>query len=260
MPIEHPPRDVSPEALAASHTPAAIRARLDAGPTHSHVRDFVYGGIDGVVTTFAVVAGAAGAGLSSGIVIVLGLANLVADGLSMAASNLLGTKAERELRERIRRGESLQVKHYPAGEREEIRQIFAAKGFAGDDLERVVEVITADRERWIDTMLAEEFGMGGGGPSPWRAGAATFVAFVGAGSLPLVAYLCELGRPDLMQRPFVWSIALAGVAFAAIGALKGRFVGRSPLASGLETLLVGGAAAVSAYAIGRALESLVGTG
>jgi vacuolar iron transporter family protein len=254
---EHGP-DVSRDALVASHTPAAIRARLDAGPTQSQVRDLVYGGIDGVVTTFAVVAGSAGAGLSSGIVIVLGLSNLVADGLSMAASNVLGTKAERELRERVRRGEALQVKQYPAGEREEIRQIFAAKGFAGADLERVVEIITSDRDRWIETMLAEEFGMSAAEPSPWRAGVATFVAFVGAGSLPLLAYLGELLLPHGIERPLLWSTLLAGLAFAAIGALKGRFVRRSPLASGLETLAVGGAAAISAYAIGRALESLIG--
>lgn len=248
----------SPAALAASHTPAAIRARLDAGPTHSHVRDFVYGAIDGVVTTFAVVAGAAGAGLSSGVVIVLGLANLIADGLSMAASNLLGTRAERELRDRIRRAEAHQVKQYPAGEREEIRQIFAVKGFEGADLERVVEIITSDRERWIETMVAEEFGLGADPPSPWRAGAATFFAFVGAGSLPLLAYLCEFLWPGTVGRPLPWSIALAGLAFAGIGASKGRFVGRSPLASGVETFLVGSTAAFSAYAIGRALESLVG--
>lgn len=256
MSVEHG-RESSREALEATHTPAAVRARLRPGPRYSHVRDFVYGGIDGIVTTFAVVAGAAGAGLSSGVVIVLGLANLFADGLSMAVGNVLGTRAEQQLRERIRRGEARQVALHPAGEREEIRQIFAGKGFHGPDLDRVVEVITADRERWIETMLTEEYGLSARGPSPWRAGAATFLAFVGAGSLPLLVYLGEILFRVTIDRPFLWSALLAGLGFAAIGALKGRFVGRSALASAIETLAVGGAAATLAYAIGSALESLV---
>ena len=255
--LEHG-QESSREALEATHTPAAIRARLEPGPGYSHVRDFVYGAIDGIVTTFAVVAGATGAQLSGGIVIVFGVANLVADGLSMAASNFLGTKAERQLRESIRRGEARQVALYPAGEREEVRQIFAAKGFAGADLDRVVDVITADRERWIETMLTEEYGMSARAPSPWRAGLTTFVAFIGAGSLPLLAYLGELLFSVRMERPFLWSIVLSGLGFASVGALKGRFVQRSPLVSGLETLLVGGSAAAAAYAIGWALEALVG--
>jgi VIT1/CCC1 family predicted Fe2+/Mn2+ transporter len=245
--------------LEASHTPSAIRARLAAGPTYSYVRDFVYGGIDGVVTTFAIVAGSTGAELSSGIVVVLGLANLVADGLSMAVSNFLGTQAEGQLRERVRRTEAHHVKHHPEGEREEVRQIFAAKGFEGRDLDRVVDVITADRERWIGTMVAEEFGIGSAEASAWRAGVATFVAFVGAGALPLLAYLGELLVPGRIERPFLWSALLASAGFVAIGALKGRVVGRTALVSGAETLLVGGLAAVAAYAIGHALESLAGS-
>jgi VIT1/CCC1 family predicted Fe2+/Mn2+ transporter len=256
-PVEHG-FESSRAALEASHTPAAIRARFDSDPTYSHLRDFVYGAIDGIVTTFAVVAGAAGADLSGGVVIVLGLANLVADGLSMAASNFLGTKAEHQLRDRVRLGEARHVALHPVGEREEIRQIFAAKGFAGPDLDRVVDVITADRERWIETMLTEEYGMSALGPSPWRAGVATFVAFVGAGSLPLVVYLGEFLVPGRVNAPFLWSTLLAGLGFACVGAVKGRFVGRSPLWSGLETLAIGGIAAATAYGIGSALRTVVG--
>ena len=73
--------------LRASHTPEAIKARLDEGGKISYLRDCIYGAVDGLVTTFAVVSGVQGAGIGSGIIIVLGLANLVADGLSMAASN-----------------------------------------------------------------------------------------------------------------------------------------------------------------------------
>src|SRR5688500_20164740 len=76
------------------HSPEAIRRRLESGPTHNYLRDWIYGGIDGAVTTLAVVTGVAGAQLSPWIILVLGFANLLADGFSMAASNYLGTKAE----------------------------------------------------------------------------------------------------------------------------------------------------------------------
>ena len=78
------------------HSPEAIRARLAGGPQHSYIRDWVYGGIDGAVTTFAIVAGVAGAQLSSSIILIIGMANIIADGFSMAASNYLGTRTEHE--------------------------------------------------------------------------------------------------------------------------------------------------------------------
>ncbi len=80
----------------AEHTPAAIRRRLEARPSQDYLKDSIYGAIDGAVTTFAVVSSVAGAGLSSGIVIILGLANLLADGFSMASGNFLGTRAENQ--------------------------------------------------------------------------------------------------------------------------------------------------------------------
>jgi VIT1/CCC1 family predicted Fe2+/Mn2+ transporter len=152
--------------LRATHTPKAIQERLAAGPAHSYLRDFVYGAVDGVITTFAVVSGVAGAELSSGIIIILGSANLAADGFSMAVSNFLGTRAERERIERARQIEAEHIRLYPDGEREEIRQIFAAKGFSDKALEQAVELVTSDRKRWIDTMIQEEYGLSLKQPSP----------------------------------------------------------------------------------------------
>lgn len=79
-----------------SHLPHDIAERLEKGPSINYLRDWIYGGIDGVITTFAIIAGVVGAELSFGIVIVLGAANILADGFSMAASNYSGTKAEHE--------------------------------------------------------------------------------------------------------------------------------------------------------------------
>ena len=241
----------------ADHLPEAIRRRLDSGAQHSYLKDFVYGAIDGAVTTFAVVSGVMGAELSSGIIIVLGAANLLGDGFSMAASNFLGTRAEQQLRAKARRVEESHIANYEEGEREEIRQIFMTKGFEGDDLERAVDVITSDRNRWVDTMLQEELGLPLESPSAIRAALVTFVAFFTVGLLPLLPFVFSYLLPSLSVAPFAASSCVTAAAFFVIGAAKARFVDEHWLLSGMETLLIGGAAASLAYGVGVMFKGVV---
>jgi VIT1/CCC1 family predicted Fe2+/Mn2+ transporter len=243
--------------LADEHTRSAVRERLRRAPAPSYLADFVYGAIDGAVTTFAVVAGVEGASLDETIVVILGASNLAADGFSMAASNFLGTRAARQQRERARRAERRHIELVPEGEREEIRQIFAAKGFTGADLERVVDVITADVDRWTETMMSDELGFASAQRDELRAAAATFTAFVVVGFLPLAVFVYDLVTPGTVADRFVWSAALTGIAFAVVGALKSRFVDQTWWRSALETLAVGGLAAALAYAVGALLQGVV---
>jgi len=233
------------------HSPDAIRRRLDHGPTHNYLRDWIYGGIDGAVTTLAVVSGVAGAQLSKWIILALGFANLFADGFSMAASNYLGTKAEHDDLRRLQKIENRHIDLAPEGEREEVRQIFERKGFTGDELERMVELITADRDRWVQTMLTEEYGLPGAVRSSWIAALSTFVAFLICGLVPVLPFLFDT------DHALTISFALTAVVFVAIGSIKSRWSTSSWWRSGLTTLLVGVIAAALAYVVGLISKGLM---
>ncbi len=166
---------------------------------HRYLPEFVYGGIDGSVTTFAVVAGAIGASLSSAVVLILGFANLFADGFSMAVSNYLSNKSDRDLN-----------KH----------KIFDKK--------------------------------------PSKAALATFVSFVVIGFIPLLFFVLALVYPSLLDRAFLFSSVLTGIAFLFVGFVKGNITQKSKSYSAFETFLVGGIASLIAFLVGYLLRSIAG--
>ena len=230
--------------LEHGHSPDEIARRISETNKPSDLRDVIYGAIDGAVTTFAIVAGVVGAELSTKVIIALGIANVLADGFSMAAGNYSGTKAELADAKRIRAIEERHVRLEPEGERAELREILAQKGLAGQTLEEAVNAIAKDRTTWIDMMLVEEYGLSPVDPHPLRAAQATFLAFLAAGMVPLLPYIFAVSDA------FQWSIALTGITFFAVGALKSRWSLAPWWRSGLETLAIGGVAAAIAYYVG----------
>ena len=232
------------------HHPEAIRERLAEDPATSYLRDWVYGGIDGSVTTFAIVSGVVGASLSPAIIVILGVANLIADGFSMAASNYSATRTEKQELETLRAVEERHIAQYPEGEREEVRQIYAKQGFEGEDLERMVGVITSDRNRWIDLMIAEEYGVSRHIRSAKKAAGATFAAFVICGIVPLLPFLLRI------PGAFAVSLTMTLFVFFGIGSLKSRVLTVTWWRAGLETLAAGTTAAALAYAVGLLLGNI----
>jgi VIT1/CCC1 family predicted Fe2+/Mn2+ transporter len=237
------------------HQPEAIRARLERPAEVNVVGDAVLGGIDGCVTTFAVVSGAVGAGFPSTVAVVLGFANLLADGFSMGISNYESVKARQELADGIRRIENEHIEKYPAGEREEIRQIFRRKGFTGETLETIVETISADKHLWIDTMLLEEYGLQTEGSNPVKSAVTTFSAFILVGAAPLLPFMFR-GLDTPLQ--FGISAGLAALIFFAIGMAKSLVLRKPAFLSGLKTLLTGGTAASLAFITGYVLRTVFG--
>jgi len=237
--------------LQQEHQPENIAHRLQQPPKTQNVSDAVLGGIDGCVTTFAVVAGATGAGFSPIIAITLGFANLFADGFSMAVSNYEANKAQKEFTEHLRKTEAEHIELIPEGEREEIRQIFTNKGFSGETLEIIVDTLTQDQKLWIDTMLTEEYGVPLETPSAIRSALTTFVAFVLIGAIPLIPLMIN----TLSQiEKFVSSAVLAGIMFFLIGMMKSLVFAKPIFRCGFSTLLTGGAAATLAFLTGYVLQ------
>ena len=226
------------------HSDAEIRARVSGDGVSGTLRDAIYGAIDGAVTTFAIVAGVAGAGLSPFVIVALGIANVLADGFSMAAANYSGIKAEQDNARRLRKIEERHIDLYPKGEWKEAREILAQKGLSGDVLEAATEAITQDRENWINLMIEGEYGIGGTPENPLRGALVTFAAFLAAGSIPLLPFLIG------MEDAFHYSVALTLGSFFAIGATKSHWSLSPWWRSGLETLAIGGTAALIAYGVG----------
>jgi len=228
-----------------------VEEKRSAGPRHNYLRDWIYGGMDGTVTTIAVIAGVVGAHLSPVMIVIVGFANLAGVGFLRAANNFLGAKSEHDDLNHLASLERRRIELFPVGEREKVRQIFAAQGFAGADLERVVDLITSDRERWVRTVFTSEYGLPRNARSPWLGSTATFSAFVICGLATLTPFLLNVSSP-------LWvSLLLTGGLFFAIGSVKSRWSTLSWWRSGLLMTLVGGMSSGLSYAAGVLLKNMV---
>lgn len=219
----------------------------------SYIREIVYGGNDGIVTTFAVVAGTVGADLPHYIVIILGLANLFADGLSMATGAYLSEKSEQAQWKRIRREEELEIEKIPDMERAEVREYFVSLGFADNDLQRAVEIVTSNKKHWVDVMMVAEHGhVDDRDSSPLLDGISTFASFVLFGAIPLLPFFLGVAP----ERRFGVAIVSTAIALVLLGIAR-SYVTKEKLYKGpMEIVFVGAIGAVVAYGVGVFLKSL----
>jgi vacuolar iron transporter family protein len=241
-------------ATVAAHSAAATEAHTQS--QGRYIKSVVYGGLDGIITTFAVVAGVAGAALSSGVVLILGFANLIADGISMAIGDYLSSKAEREYEAAERKREAWEVEHYPEGEKKELVELYEGKGMSRADAEQVVTIISRNPKAWVDIMMVEELGIVGSEESPLGNALATFLSFAVFGFIPLLTYVVATFVPVLRANSFTVAAALTGATLFTLGAVKVRITGKNWFVSGLETFVIGGITAAAAYGVGVLLGGL----
>lgn len=224
------------------------------------LRAAVYGANDGIVTTFAVVAGVAGAQLSDNIIIILGIANMVADGLSMALGDYLGSRSEYAFQKKQLKMEHWEYEQIPEIERKEIERMYIEKGYSSADAKTLVGIHERNPDHLVELGYQSEIGeLPDEHAALWHTGMITFWAFVIAGSFPLLPYfLHTVGVPIAPEQQFPLSIMTTGATMFVIGSLRTLVVGGGWLKNGLEMLLIGSLATGVAYLLGSFIHQFMG--
>lgn len=223
-------------------------------PLQTYLKEIVYGGSDGIVTTFAVVAGFTGASAGASIatysiatVLLFGLANLFADGASMGLSNFLSLRAEKDVYKGEQEKEYHEVKNNPDMEKAETIEILVNKGFTEQQAQELTRIYATNQSYWVEWMMNNELELPNPtGENPFLTGLATFSAFIVFGSIPLLPYI--LGMPT--QNIFMYSCIAAFSALVVLGLIRFKVTGENILRSVLEIVALGGTSAAIAYFVG----------
>lgn len=227
---------------------------LDGG---DHIKSAVYGGLDGIITTFATVTSVAGSGLPHSVILILGLAHLVADGLSMGLGDALSSQAEADLVAHERKREMWEFENYPQGEIEEMVELYVEKGISAEDARMVITTLAKYKEAFVDIMMVEELNLMPVDDdfSPFTGGLITFGSFVLFGAVPLLSYLVNLLPFINMSATMtlIGSCILTVITLFALGAMKGNLVGQCWYKSGASMAMNGSIAAASGWVIGYLL-------
>ncbi|KKQ38186.1 MAG: hypothetical protein US54_C0016G0027 [Candidatus Roizmanbacteria bacterium GW2011_GWA2_37_7] len=231
-----------------------IKEEHQRSPFGTYLREIVYGGNDGIVTTFAVVAGFAGAGAGEQLggfgyvaVLLFGLANLFADGASMSLGNFLSIRSEQDRYQKEERKEMHEVESNPHIEKAESVEILKQKGFTSDQASKLVDIYATNKLFWVDFMMKYELEMANPfDENPVFSGIATFLAFVSFGAIPLLPYIFSFPY----DHPFTLAILATAMALFLLGVLRYKVTKESVLKSVGEIVLVGGFSASIAYFVG----------
>lgn len=226
-----------------------------------YVKSIIYGGLDGIITTFAVVAGVQGAQLRVEVILILGFANLVADGLSMGVGDYLSEKAEMDFAKSERKREMWEFNNYQEGEIEEMIDIYTKRGVEYEDAKLILTTMAKYPDFFVDHMLIQELNIKpvDEADSPIWNGLVTMASFMVFGIVPLLSYvvLSFVNFPDYDPK-FIISIILTLLTLATLGALKGKITESSIIKSSLFVTINGGLAAIASYAVGLLLSVITG--
>jgi predicted membrane protein (TIGR00267 family) len=236
----------------------AVRATTDGAeagvPPHreSHrrtnwLRDVILGGQDGLVNILGIILGVIAGGGSKTVLLAAGFAAAITESISMGAVGYTSTVSERDYYQAERAREAAEIDTMPAAERQEIREIYATKGFSGDLLDRVVETITANRDRWLETMMNEELRLQPVENSAiFRSATVIFIATLIGHLIPLLPFVWLARTPALILAIVLSALALFGVGVYSAVTLVGDW-----RKSGLKMVLIGLGAAAVGFVIGR---------
>jgi VIT1/CCC1 family predicted Fe2+/Mn2+ transporter len=231
--------------------PGSIEGEQTVGAGKSGaLRAAIFGINDGLVSNFSLIMGFAGAGVDNSVILLAGVAGLLAGAFSMGAGEYISMRVQREVFERLIHLEAHELAMEPEEEREELAAIYSRKGIPTELAGRLAESVMADPKLALDTHAREELGLDPetGLGSPWAAAASSFATFSFGALVPLAPFLFTDGRTATVA-----AAVLSGLILAAVGAAMSVLTGKSPVISGLRQLLVGGVAATITYGIGSML-------
>jgi vacuolar iron transporter family protein len=212
------------------------------------VRDIVIGMSDGLTVPFALAAGISGAGASTHIVVIAGLAEIAAGSIAMGLGGYLAARTDMEHYETERRREIEETERVPDREKAEVADVFRAYGLSEKDLTPVVNILSGNQKNWVDFMMRFELGLEQPDPGRARRSALTIgLSYIAGGLIPLTPYILISSLTSAL-----WvSVGTTLLALFLFGFFKGKFTGLAPLRSGLQTVLVGGLAAAVAFLLAR---------
>jgi VIT1/CCC1 family predicted Fe2+/Mn2+ transporter len=212
------------------------------------IRDIIIGMADGLTVPFALAAGLAGSVQNTTMVVVAGLAEIAAGSIAMGLGGYLAVRSDAEHYEAELCREEREIEKDPDQKREEVARVFRQWGFQGKALDAAVDVITSDRQRWLNFMLKNKLGLEKPEPTRARDSSITIgLSYIAGGAIPLLPYV-------LIHSPataVLLSVVVTLFALLVFGYIRGRVVGVPPVRSALQTTAVGGIAALVAYAAAR---------
>ncbi|KAG8344773.1 putative VIT family [Trypanosoma vivax] len=251
-------RDVERSRL--EHQKPISHRELHGSAASEYVKSMVFGGLDGIMTTFAIVSAAVGSSSSFATVLIFGFSNVLADGFSMGFGEYVSGEAERENALAERNREEWEVENSFDMEVDEMVQIYEMKGLSHEDATTIVKIMAKDPKRFVDFMMTEELGIlvnleDVHGPK--KQGVVMFISFIIFGTIPLLAYLP--GKGKVAGEAFATSCILATCALIVLGSIKGYLSGVSMLRSAVLMVINGIVSGLFSYTMGWCIERALGS-
>ena len=250
-------RDV--DASRSEHSKPRDHAENHSDETSEYVKSIVFGGLDGIMTTFAIVNAAAGGGGDWKMVLLLGLSNVVADGFSMGFGEFVGGDAERDHAIVERSREEWEVANCLEDEKSEMVEIYKERGLSEEDSKTIVDILAKDPKLFVDFMMVDELGIYCDLDDKWgpfKQGVVMFISFILFGSVPVLPYLSTVGKG--VDGTYAAALIITAAALAILGAVKGHLTGFSKLNSALVMLFNGTVSGVVSFGTGLLVQNIVG--
>lgn len=261
----HKPTEEEDEAFLTMRRGRHKGAEKHSNTASDFVKSLVFGGLDGIVTTFASVAALTGGSLPIPVVLSLGFANLIAEAISMGMGDFVSSQAEFNHQVAERKREAWEFENYPEGEIEEMIDHLVSRGFEKGDATEIIQIIGQKQHKdfFVDFMMIEELGLEipDDPRGPMKEGLVTFGSFLAFGSVPMWVYVIVFGAGYKNQGgTFGIACAATAITMFGLGILQGWLTKQNKIKAGIYMLLNGAFATVCAYLVGWGLESAIGNG